>query len=212
MLLEAGKETYRWIENWAKLPDMEGHVHHGLVINREGNIITGHATEARILILSPEGDLLNSFDVPLVETHGITIVEEEGEELLYIADVSEWQEADGKVIKVDMKGNVLAEIHKMDIPGYTDEEWFSTTTVAWDSSNGDIWITDGYGKQRVHRFNSKHEHILTIDGTEGSSGKFQTPHWIHLDFRRGDVPELYIADRRSETRSRCTAEKENGCG
>lgn len=190
----AGPYTWNWTEQWAKLPPMTGHSHHGLVINRAGQIVTGHATDPEILILDTDGNLLRSFPVPVVETHGLCLAEEQGEEVLFIADVSEWQAADGKVIKVDFDGNVLMEITKADIPGYTDDEWFSPTTVAWDHTNGDIWITDGYGKSRIHRLTSTGEHVLTINGSEGQTGAFKNPHWIMLDPRK-DEPELYVADR-----------------
>ena len=62
--------TYKWHADWAKFPAMEGHSHHGLVISKEGHIITGHATESRILVLDKQGNLLNEIDIPIAERGG----------------------------------------------------------------------------------------------------------------------------------------------
>ena len=88
MELKIDSFTYKWHADWAKLPPMEGHAHHGLAISREGHIITGHATENKILILDKQGNLLREIDAPVAETHGICIAEENGEEVLWIADAS----------------------------------------------------------------------------------------------------------------------------
>lgn len=196
MQLTVADTTWEWIENWAKLPPMTGHAHHGLVISRDGTIVTGHATEAKILFLDKQGTLLREFAVPLHETHGICLREVDGQERILIADIGEWQKTDGRVIETDLAGNILAEVTKADLP-YSEDEWFSPTSVAWDRASGEVWIADGYGKHRVHKLTSDLQQVLTINGEEGDAGRFSCPHWVFVDTRK-DEPEIYIADRSND--------------
>ena len=52
----------------------------------------------------------------------------------------------------------------------------------------------GYGSSLVHRFRKDGKYLATINGTEGSAGKFACPHGIAFDYRHGR-PELYVTDR-----------------
>ncbi len=196
MTISLDSLKYEWEADWAKLPAMEGWSHHGLVINRDGNIVTGHATEPKILVLDKDGELLKEFKVPVTETHGICIVEEDGVELLWIADTGDKHNSESygppRVVKVDMEGNELAQITKENL-GYGKEEWFCPTSVAVDSRNGDIWIADGYGESRVHRLSKDFEHMFGRSGTKKVGG-FSCPHWIFIDPRKEET-QVYVADR-----------------
>ena len=75
---------------------------------------------------------------------------------------------------------------------------YSPTFVAVNEErhggNGDVWVTDGYGESHVHRFSKSGEYLGSINGDEGRAGRFNCPHGIFIDRRRGDG-ELYVADR-----------------
>ena len=74
----------------------------------------------------------------------------------------------------------------------------SPTSVAVDEErfggSGDVWVADGYGQSYVHRYDKTGAYIGSINGEEGSAGRFNCPHGIFIDRRRGE-PELYVADR-----------------
>ncbi len=196
MQIDLKSLKYEWQADWAKLPAMSGWSHHGLVVNRDGNIVTGHATEAKILILSPEGELLREFPVPVTETHGLCLMEENGEEFLWIADVGNKYETKSfgpaRVVKVDMQGKELAQLTAKDF-GYGTKEGFCPTTMTVDPGNGKLWVTDGYGSSRVHCFSRELEREFTISGSH-EIGMFNCPHWIYADTRKGET-EIYVADR-----------------
>lgn len=59
--------------------------------------------------------------------------------------------------------------------------------------NGDIWVADGYGSNRVSRYDAAGNYLSMLDGTEGS-GRFDCPHGIWFDSRKRPM-ELYVADR-----------------
>lgn len=197
MILKAGPYAYRWIEPWADLPPTDGFAHHGFAVSRDGRLVSGDAKEPRILFFSPEGRVVSSFEVPVTETHGITISEENGEEILWIVDTANKHQITPKypaqVLKCTMQGKVLAQLTRDDF-GVGPEDPFCPTACTVVPETGQLWVADGYGSSRIFRFSPDLRKELVIDGTEGRAGAFRQPHWVWADTRKGHA-ELYIADR-----------------
>ena len=80
MSIEAGPFTYEWNENWVDVPKTDGWAHHGLAVSRDGLIVSGDAKEPKVLFIKPDGSVVRSVDVPVTETHGIALSEEDGNE------------------------------------------------------------------------------------------------------------------------------------
>ena len=65
------------------------------------------------------------------------------------------------------------------------------------SSNGDLYVSDGYGNTRVHVFSDSGDYKFSWGQTEGMpgvwDGDFNLPHniWIHKDV-------VYVADRENQ--------------
>jgi DNA-binding beta-propeller fold protein YncE len=76
---------------------------------------------------------------------------------------------------------------------YGENEPFTPTALAVDPSGGSVWITDGYGSSKIHRFSPDLKKELTLDGTTGA-GRFNCPHSIFCDRRRAQT-RIYVADR-----------------
>jgi len=194
-LLDAKPLKYRWIADWAKIPANDGHAHHSILAMKDGSILTGHASEAKILILDADsGAVKREFAVPVNETHGLCLAEENGQEVLWIADVGGKNRNNGgpQVIKVDLQGKLLARVTREQL-GYAADAKFCPTTVAVDPRSGDVWITDGYGSGLTHRLSRDLRLLKTVDGTDGL-GRFNCPHWVFVDTRKPQS-EIYIADR-----------------
>jgi len=195
MNLTADKLTYRWIADWAKIPANDGHAHHSILVMEDGSILTGHATEAKIMILDAEtGAVKREFAVPVNETHGMCLALENGKEVLWIADVGGKDRDHGgpQVVKLDLNGKVLARVTREQL-GYAADAKFGPTTVAVDPRSGNVWITDGYGSGLTHRLSHELKLLKTIDGTDGL-GRFNCPHWVYVDTRKPQS-EVWIADR-----------------
>lgn len=195
MIIHVGDLKYEWQADWAKNPKTDGHSHHGLVVSKTGDIITAHNTVPEILIFDQDGNLKKSFLVPVIENHGLALSEENGKEFIWITDTGNKgaNSRPAQVLKVDLDGNVLLKIKKEDLK-LPDTDKFVPTCCAIEPGTGNIWITDGYGSSRIFCLNPKKEVLFKIDGSEGSAGKFNCPHWIYFDTRKKNV-ELYIADR-----------------
>jgi DNA-binding beta-propeller fold protein YncE len=186
MNIQAGPLTYEWISDWTDLPVQTEWAHHGMAVTRDGIIVTSTADNAGILFLSPDGKILNSFPVMETDTHGITISDENGRDILWIVGNG------GLVLKCELDGTVLARLSRDDFD-YAAEDPFMPTALAVDPATGQVWITDGYGSSRVHRFSPDLKLELTLDGSTGA-GEFNCPHWVHCD-TRAENTRLYVADR-----------------
>lgn len=195
MIIHVGDLKYEWVDDWAKNQKTDGHSHHGLVVSKTGDIITAHNTIPEILIFDQDGNLKKSFLVPVIENHGLSLSEENGTEYLWITDIGRKgaNTRPAQVLKVDLDGKVHLTIRQEDLKLPSSDK-FCPTCTAIDPVSGNIWITDGYGSNRIFCLNPKKEVLFKIDGTEGAAGAFNCPHWIFFDTRKKDV-ELYIADR-----------------
>ena len=153
----------------------------------------------------------------MADAHGITLVQdgikEGGTEYLWIADNGRKRQFQfgyeyppstgsysGQVIKTTLNGEIVATLPKPDLPVYQEGN-YSPTLVAVNEErhggNGDIWVTDGYGESHIHRFSKAGEYLSSINGDKGRAGRFNCPHGIFIDRRRGDG-ELYVADRTNQ--------------
>jgi hypothetical protein len=183
--------------------------HTGVVVSRDGSVITGDASHPRLI--TSDGFGHRSSVVPVddaTELHGLELVEEGGIELIWVADTAvkvyggdpelrfHRGAARGRVFQIGIDGAPTRALDPPDLPVYDSTE-YSPTAVAVDEErfggSGDIWVSDGYGASLVHRFDSDGRYLASLSGEEGA-GRFDEPHDVLVD-RRGPAPELLVADR-----------------
>jgi sugar lactone lactonase YvrE len=136
-----------------------------------------------ILVFDQDGTFLKSFaEEQFVVPHGIWI---SPEDVLYCTDVG-----NHTVTKLTLDGEVLMTLGTKGKAGKPGEP-FNRPTRAVESPSGDIFISDGYGQQRVHKF-SPEGHLLHSWGTKGRGPEqFALPHSIWVD----QEERVYVADR-----------------
>lgn len=196
MTIGSGEYAYDWIERWAIIPDTptgrENGRTHGVAVSQTGNVVVFSQADPAVLIFSPEGSLVNAWGERFHGAHGLTLVEDGGEEFLWLTD-----EGTAEVSKNSLFGQTVQTLPKPDHPAYAEGR-YSPTWVAVNEErfggSGDIWVADGYGQSLVHRFDKAGQYLGAISGEEGAAGRFNCPHGIWAD-RRGGKAELYIADR-----------------
>ena len=196
MEIGGGKHTYKWIDNWVTLPDTElgrqDKAHHGIVITAAGHIVVFHEGGPALLAYDSDGNLQGEWESGLTNAHGMTLVQENGAEYIWMAD-----NKSGQVVKANLKGETVMSIDRPDHPVYSDGEYKPTWVAVNEErhgGNGDVWVTDGYGESYIHRYDKAGKYMATISGEEGAAGRQAQPHGIWI----GDRPtgrEMYISDR-----------------
>ena len=71
---------------------------------------------------------------------------------------------------------------------------FNVPTKVATSKSGDIFVSDGYGNARVHRFSADGKLIKSWGEPGSGPGQFNLPHGITVD----DSDNVYVADRENE--------------
>jgi hypothetical protein len=197
---------------WSDWPDGDPAAlamsHTGIVFAR-GQIAIGAAREASLVFRDFEGNVRDVVAVDdAAELHGLALVEEDGAELLWVADPGfkayggkpefELRESarGGQVFQIGLDGRRRRTLEQPAVDAYAAAGW-APTDVAVDEprlgGSGDVWVADGYGASLVHRYAADGRHLATLSGEEGA-GRFDQPHGLLLD-RRGPTPELLVADR-----------------
>jgi len=186
MQVDSGDHGYEWIEDWATIPDTESGREngrtHGVEVTRDGRVVVFNQADPAVLVFDEEGTLVDSWGTEFGGAHGLTLVEEDRTEYLWLTD-----QDSAAVVKTTLDGERVASLDPPDHPAYDDGEFVPT----WVAVADDAWVADGYGESLVHRYESG-EYCESIDGTDGA-GRFDCPHAVAVD-RRGE-PELYVADR-----------------
>ena len=196
MQLGDGSFRYEWIDNWARIPQTaSGQANgrtHGVVVTQAGNVMVFNQADPAVLTFDADGKLIDSWGDRFAGAHGMTLVQEDGCECLWLTD-----QGTCEVVKTTLDGQTVMNIEKPDVPHYRNGGKYSPTWVAVAEEhfggNGDIFVTDGYGSSVIHRFDRAGKHLNSFDGTAGQAGAFKCPHGIWVDWRRGG--ELYVADR-----------------
>jgi hypothetical protein len=216
MTIRVGEDdhVYDWLEDWADVPAPEvasiGWAHHGLAITRSGDVVSFHPERPDVVIFDHDGGLLRSFPTGLKDGHGITLVEEDGQEFVWLADPgskmrkagdgsyqSDSSSEHGQVKKFRLDGTEVFHLTLPPHPAYETAR-YAPTSVAVDEvrlgGDGDVWVGDGYGQSLVHRYRSDGTYVGALTGDEGEAGPFDCPHAVFIDRRHGD-PLLLVADR-----------------
>jgi sugar lactone lactonase YvrE len=218
-----GKWTYTLDENWGKLPEgMKYGLGCGIVVDSKDRVyVTSRSQSPCVAIFDRQGKLLETWSKDFADTMGYTVPQvadtahciywsKEGKnEFLYFTENrstnKEGPQLGKRVVKTDLNGKVLYEIGNVAKATSTTQKfsWDNPTDVAV-APNGDIYIVDGYGSQRVSRFDKDFTHIKTIGGraekdakkgVDAPHGTFNTCHGVWINTLKKSGPEVYIADR-----------------
>jgi len=213
----SGYHTYEAVEDWGKLPaGMSYGFGCGIIVDGKDRVyVTSRSSNPCVAIFDRKGKLLETWSNDFAEKVGYTTeqvkatahclyLSKEGshEYIYWTENVS--KDKDGKklgarVYKTDLRGKILYEIGNVAKEGSASQkfEWDNPTDVAV-APNGDIYVVDGYGSQRVTRFDKNFKPLRTIGGHGKEDGKFNTCHGVWVKLIKGREPEVYIADRHND--------------
>jgi DNA-binding beta-propeller fold protein YncE len=187
VILGGGKYRYRVEEGWGELPDgwSYGDAPAACVDSRD-NVYVFTRGKHPVIVFDRAGKFLRSwgYDIGFVNAHGAAIGPDD---LLYLTD-----DFGHAVRKCTPDGKVLLTIGtpKQAAPRFSGEPFNRCTHTAL-SPQGDIYVSDGYGNARVHKYspNGKLQFSWGEPGT--GPGQFNLVHNICCD----DDGWVYVADR-----------------
>ena len=200
VVLGAGAHQYEWVRGWGRLPDgmKLGSMHGGVVVDAQNQVYFSVDGEASIVVFDPEGKFIRSIgkewkpDKEGAGTHDIQLHREGGQEFIYLVSLFRHEFA-----KMTTAGEVVWIKGFPEQSGiYKSKDEFAPTGIT-AAPSGDVYVTDGYGANYVHRYNPKGEYVTSWGGksTEArETGKFSTPHKIIVD-ERGGEPSVLVTDR-----------------
>ncbi len=177
--------AYQVVHGWPSLPDgyALGQVV-GVDVDSQNRVWVFHRAARPVLCIDGEtGEILSSFGDDMFENeHGLAV---DADDNVWVTD------ADTHVVqKYSPEGELLMALG---IKGEAaeDEMRFNKPTDVEVAPDGSIYVTDGYGNNRVVKLDSDGT-FVTAWGTRGTeSGEFDTPHGIAI----GGDGRVYIADR-----------------
>ena len=177
---------FQVVEGWGKLPqDVKLGQVPGLTVDAQDRVYILNRGNPPLIILDRDGNIVAGWgeDV-LQDPHGIS-VGPDGR--IYVAD------RDGQVVVRFNSGGSLeltigtrgrASPEQSGIP-------FNRPTGVALSTDGEIYVSDGYGNSRVHKYAPDGSLIFSWGGQGIHPGQFNLPHGICVD---GD-DRVYVADR-----------------
>jgi len=196
MRVGSNELTYEWIEDWAHIPEtasgQENGRTHGVIVTDAGNVMVFNQANPGVVTFDKDGKQISSWGDRFSGAHGMTLVKEGGTEYLWLTDQNSRE-----VVKTTLDGQTVLNLERPDHPVYQKANYTPTWAAVNEErhgGNGDIWVTDGYGSNYIHRYDKTGKYLNSINGEEGKTGAFSCPHGIWVDTRKSE-PELYVADR-----------------
>jgi len=197
----ASAPKFKVIEGWEKLP--KGYVHkdvNGVAVDSKDNVYLITRMDARVIVYDRKGNFIRSWgeEIFTPRTHGIAIGPDdsvytaddgdhtvrkftpEGKQLMIIG-------TSGKCSDTGYDGKTIASIKRGGPP-------FNRPTDVAVAPDGELYVCDGYGNARVHRFKADGT-LLGSWGEPGTGpGQFHLPHGIGIS----SDGRVFVADREND--------------
>jgi sugar lactone lactonase YvrE len=172
------------VKGWVGLPKgwIFGHVI-GVAGDSNDNIYVFHRGEHPVIVFNREGEFLTSWgEETFTNPHCIYV---DHNDSVYCID-----SGDHTVRKYNTNGELALTIGTVGVPGDNGDPFNRPSDVAVTSS-GEIFVSDGYGNNRVHKFSSDGEHLFSWGELGQGPGQFNLPHGIWIE----EDEKIYLADR-----------------
>jgi sugar lactone lactonase YvrE len=203
VFLGAGAYRYRVVGDWARLPPgREFNADVAAVgVDARDQVYAFNRGRHPMVVLDRDGNFLRSWGEGVFHrAHGVHMAPDD---TLWLTD-----DGDHSVRHCTLDGKILVTIG---IPGkprpYMSGEPFHRCTHTALSPRGDLYVSDGYGNARVHKYDPAGR-LLRSWGEPGTDpGQFNIPHniccdgdgWVYVADRENHRIQVFDGDGRFET-------------
>ncbi len=177
---------YDVIRHWGRLPtDIVAARVSQVAVDRLGRLHVLRRAATPVVVFAPDGEFLFSYGTGQVfDAHGIRI---DALDRVLIADRDAHQ-----ILLFSSDGALLFALGERHVPSW--ERPFNHPTQATVAADGEIYVADGYGNARIHRFGADGGWLSSFGTIGTGNGEFTTPHAILVD--RQD--RLLVCDREND--------------
>jgi|SRR5947209_7985289 len=187
LLTSANAAEYKSLPDWLKLPEGRaqlGNMHGDVAVSSSGDVyISVMDPQAGLQVYSPEGKFLRNVPGAPSDFHGFVIRKQADGEFIFGPRLG-----GQTILKMTLDGKVVLTIPASAIPDEFKNKnaktgQTSVSLTAMDvAPNGDLYVTDGYASDYVHRFNREGKYIKSFGGKK-EPYNFSTLHKIAIDTR-----------------------------
>lgn len=183
----SGEYTYEVVENWARLPGGWTYDVAGVGIDAKDRIYLFNRSERPIIIVNSDGEFLGCWGDKHIfpNAHAVTMGPDD---TIWLTDTF-----DHTVRKCSLDGEILMTVGTpgKPAPAMSGKPFYQCTHVAIHPHTGELFISDGYGNAKVHKYTPDGRLLYSWGEPGNEPGQFNLPHNICTD-RDGYV---YVADR-----------------
>ena len=189
------------VADWLKLPEGRqnlGNMHGDVAVSSAGEVyVSVQDPTAGVQVYAPDGTFLRNVPNAPSDFHGFVIHKEADGEFIYGATMR-----GQTVIKMRLDGGIVMTIGSAQIPDQykirnARSGQLSLLLTGLDvAPNGDIYVTDGYASDFIHRFDKTGKYLSSFGG-KTAPYSFNTLHKLAIDTRFNPV-RLIACDRAND--------------
>jgi DNA-binding beta-propeller fold protein YncE len=154
-----------------------------VALGPDGNVWTFNRGKIPIQVYTPQGKLVKFWGAGMFKNPHSIRFDSAGR--LWVMDT-----LSHTVRNFSLDGKVLMTVGTLDQPGADETHMNQPNDVAF-ASNGDLYVSDGYGNDRVVVFDKNGKFVRTWGKLGNGQGELSQPHSIALDSKG----RVYVADR-----------------
>ena len=189
---------YKPVADWLKLPEgrpQMGNQHGDVAVSSKGEIyVSVQDPQAGLQVYAPDGKFLRNVPNSPSDFHGFVIRRQPDGEFIFGTRLREQT-----IVKMTLDGQVVMTIPASAIPDEFKVRNARSNQLALSltgldvAPNGDLYVTDGYASDFIHRFDRTGKYLKSFGGKK-EPYNFSTLHKLAIDTRFQPV-RLIACDR-----------------